>query len=90
MGPSSLLPGLVIALYVTNTPILPEWKIEIRAYVAHHVNSDGGWGRFPGADTTVWSTALYYVLLRLLGVEASDPLAVQARKQLLALGRRYL
>lgn len=84
-GPSFLLPGLVFAL-ATNTPILPEWNIEMRAYIAHHVNSDGGWGRFPGADTTVWATALYYVLLRLLGVEALDPLAAQARKRLLALG----
>ncbi|KAL8787412.1 MAG: hypothetical protein Q9195_007787 [Heterodermia aff. obscurata] len=85
-GPSFILPGLVFALYVTNTPILPEWKIEMRAYIAHHVNSDGGWGLFPRADTTVWATALYYVLLRLLGVEALDPLAAQARKRLLALG----
>ena len=81
-----MLPGLVFALYVTNTPILPEWRIEMIAYSAHQVNDDGGWGLFPGGNTMVWTTALYYVLLRLLGVLPSDPLAARARERLLLMG----
>ncbi|KAI5291790.1 Lanosterol synthase (Oxidosqualene--lanosterol cyclase), partial [Ascosphaera atra] len=44
-GPMFLIPGIVIAWYVTKTPIKPEYKIEIRRYLfARQHPEDGGWG----------------------------------------------
>ena len=77
-------------MYISNTPIPQEWKIEMVRYLSHHVNEDGGWGLHLGGDTTVFSTTLYYVVLRILGVEPLHPLAVRARDRLLALGRSFL
>lgn len=43
-----LLPGIIIALYVTKTPIPEEWKIEIARYLANMQRKGGeedqGWG----------------------------------------------
>lgn len=43
-----LLPGIVIALYVTKTPIPSEWRIEITRYLANlqrnGEDDDQGWG----------------------------------------------
>ena len=81
-----MLPGLVFALYISNTTIVPEWQIEMTRYLANHVNEDGGWGMHLGGETTVFATALYYVVLRILGMEPSHPLATRSRNRLLALG----
>lgn len=62
-GPSFLLPGLIFAMYISQTTIPTEWATEIIAYLAHHVNEDGGWGLHLGGTTTVFATALYYVTL---------------------------
>lgn len=59
-------------------------------YIAHHVNEDGGWGMHPEDTTKVFATALYYVVLRILGMDASHPLAVKARDKLISLGKRPL
>ena len=77
----------MFALYISNTIILPEWKIEMTRYLAYHVNEDGGWGLYLGCDSTVFATALYYVVLRILGMEPTHPLAARARERLLALGK---
>lgn len=61
-GPSFLLPGLIFAMYISHTTIPPEWATEIIAYLAHHVNDDGGWGLHLGGRTTVFATTLYYVV----------------------------
>lgn len=34
-----------------------------------HVNEDGGWGMHLGGDTTVFATAIYYVVFRILRME---------------------
>lgn len=43
-----LLPGIIIAMYVTKTPIPEEWKIEIARYLANMQRDGGeddqGWG----------------------------------------------
>ena len=59
-------------------------------YIAHHVNEDGSWGMHVEDTTQVFATALYYVVLRILGMSASHPLAVRAREKLLSLGKRPL
>ncbi|KAG2411638.1 hypothetical protein HFD88_009194 [Aspergillus terreus] len=85
-GPSFLLAGLVIAMYITDTDIPEEWRIEIIRYLNSTVNSDGGWGLHSAGHSTVFATTLYYVNLRILGVEASHPLATRARECLHRLG----
>ena len=43
-----LLPGIIIVMFVTKTPIPPEWKIEIARYLANLQRDGGpddqGWG----------------------------------------------
>lgn len=75
-------------MYITNTAIPQEWKVEMTRYLAGHVNEDGGWGLHSEGTTTVFATALYYVVLRILGMDSTHPLATSARKKLLSLGER--
>lgn len=85
-GPSFLLPGLIFAMYLTRTPVPQPWRVEIMRYLARHVNGDGGWGMHLEGHSTVFATALYYVMLRLLGMDKEHPLAARARECLLSLG----
>jgi lanosterol synthase len=85
-GPSFLLPGLVFAMYISDTPIPEEWKSEMVRYLVNHANEDGGWGLHLEGESTVFATCLYYVMLRLLGVSKTDPLTSKARECLLSLG----
>lgn len=73
-------------MYITDTDIPEEWRIEIIRYLNSTVNSDGGWGLHSAGHSTVFATTLYYVNLRILGVEASHPLATRARECLHRLG----
>jgi len=50
------------------------------------MNGDGGWGLHLEGESTVFATALYYVVLRILGMEAEAPLATRARERLMLLG----
>ena len=81
-----MLPGLIFALFISESTIPLEWKIEMVQCLSHCVNDDGGWGLHHGGTTTVFATTLYYIVLRILGMEPSHPLAVRARERLLALG----
>ncbi|KAF2871194.1 lanosterol synthase [Massariosphaeria phaeospora] len=86
-GPMFLLPGLVITWYVTETPILESYAIEIKAYLfARQHPEDGGWGLHIEGVSSVFGTALNYTCLRLLGVEPDDPRMVKAREMLWKLG----
>ncbi|GAA6003609.1 hypothetical protein JCM10207_003508 [Rhodosporidiobolus poonsookiae] len=89
-GPMFLLPGIIIALYVTKTPIPEEWKIEIARYLSNLQRKGGvddqGWGIHFEAKSSVFGTGLNYVVLRLLGVEPDEPMMVRARNTLHALG----
>ncbi|KAK8060848.1 hypothetical protein PG996_010778 [Apiospora saccharicola] len=85
-GPSFLLPGLIFAMYITESPVPDEWKIEMTRYLAHHANEDGGWGLHLEGKSTVFATGLYYVMLRLLGHSKNHPLLANARECLLSHG----
>lgn len=41
-----LLPGLVMATYVTGAELRPEQKLEMIRYLRNRVNDDGGWGLY--------------------------------------------
>ncbi|KAL4882678.1 terpenoid cyclases/protein prenyltransferase alpha-alpha toroid [Aspergillus karnatakaensis] len=86
-GPMFLLPGIVIAWVVTETPIPPPYATEIKNYLfarAHPVQ--GGWGLHVEGGSTVFGTALNYTALRLIGVDAEEPVMVKARGLLHRLG----
>lgn len=81
-----LLPGLVIAMYVTKTPIPEEWAIEIVRYLLSLQREDGGWGIHMEADSSCFGTVMNYVTLRILGLSRDHPCILNARKRLLQLG----
>lgn len=89
-GPSFLMPGIVFAMYITRTPVPEPWRIELTRYLANHANEDGGWGMHLEGHSTVFATGLYYVMLRLLGMDKEHPLAARARECLLSLGKLTL
>ncbi|KAG0504631.1 hypothetical protein KC19_N011500 [Ceratodon purpureus] len=69
-GPMFLMPGLVIALYVTgslNTVLTPAHQKEMRRYLYNHQNKDGGWGLHIEGHSTMFGSVLSYVTLRILG-----------------------
>lgn len=82
-----LLPGLVIAWYVTQTAVPASHVIEIRNYLfARQHPEDGGWGLHIEGQSSVFGTAMNYVTLRLLGVSEEHPRMVKARGILHQLG----
>ncbi len=71
-GPNFLMPGLIIALYITKAPF-PEWrKHGMITYLKNHQQEDGGWGTHIECASTMFGTILSYVSLRLLGESADQ------------------
>ncbi|KAI4173443.1 MAG: hypothetical protein LQ343_002976 [Gyalolechia ehrenbergii] len=86
-GPMFLLPGLVITWYVTETPVPEHISIEIRRYLFARQNPvDGGWGLHIEGESSVFGTAMNYVVLRLLGASEEDKRIIKARGMLHKLG----
>ena len=85
-GPSFLLPGLIFAMYISETPMPEPQRLEFVKFLRSSVNGDGGWGMHFDGPSTVFGTCLYYVAARILGLEADDELCVKAREKLLSLG----
>ncbi|KAK8074381.1 terpenoid cyclases/protein prenyltransferase alpha-alpha toroid [Apiospora hydei] len=87
-GPVFVMPCVVIAWYVTDTPIPAAYAGEMRRYVfAQQRAEDGGWGwHSEETRSSAIGTALSYVVLRLLGASRDDPRLVKARALLHALG----
>lgn len=82
-----LLPGLVITWYVTETPVPEHISIEIRRYLfARQHPEDGGWGLHIEGESSVFGTAMNYVVLRLLGASEEDKRLVKARGLLHSMG----
>ncbi|XVF58150.1 hypothetical protein PTKIN_Ptkin07bG0040100 [Pterospermum kingtungense] len=62
---------MVMTLYITghlNTIFSGEYSKEILRYIYCHQNENGGWGLYVGGHSTMFSTALNYICMRLLGV----------------------
>ncbi|KAG8967403.1 Lanosterol synthase (Oxidosqualene--lanosterol cyclase) [Tulasnella sp. 419] len=85
-GPLFLMPGLVIGSYVIGMDFAEAEKLEMIRYLMNHTNKDGGLGLHIEGHSTVFGTALNYVALRLLGMDADHPVAVRARACLHKLG----
>lgn len=86
-GPMFLLPGMVFAWYVTQTPIPAPIAIEMKRYLFARQNPvDGGWGLHIEGESTAYGTTMSYVVLRLLGTSEEDARMVKARAMLHKLG----
>ncbi|CAH8305156.1 unnamed protein product [Eruca vesicaria subsp. sativa] len=73
-GPLFFLPPLVFCLYITGhleEIFHAEHRKEMLRYIYCHQNEDGGWGLHIESKSVMFSTALNYICLRMLGV-ASD------------------
>lgn len=82
-----LMPGIVIAWYVTNTPISTAYSTEIANYLfARQNTNDGGWGLHIEGESSVFGTCMNYVVMRIVGVDADEPRMIRARACLHRLG----
>ncbi|KAF1970506.1 terpene synthase [Bimuria novae-zelandiae CBS 107.79] len=85
-GPSFTLPGLVVALYITDGAIPAEWAIDMTQWVCRYQNDDGGWGLHIPGRSTLFATVLYYVSLRILGIDEGHAVTVRARGWIRGMG----
>lgn len=82
-----LLPGLIVTWYVTHTPIPEPVATEIKRYLfARQSPVDHGWGLHIEGESTVFGTAMSYVVLRILGADREDERMIKARGMLVKLG----
>ena len=72
-GPLFLLPGLLIAAYLTDTPFPKPHQEMMKVYLFNHQHTDGGWGMHIEGQPTMFGTVMQYVSLRLLGTPQEDP-----------------
>lgn len=85
-GPLFLLPGLVIASYITETPFTAAEQILMKQYFLNHQNADGGWGLHLEGHSTMFGTVLQYVALRILGEDKDSEELRKARNWILENG----
>ena len=82
-GPHFLMPGLIIAWYVMGGPeamLDKESRLLMKHYLCCHQQTDGGWGTHIESPSTMFGTTLIYVSLRLLGMDADDPVCQKGRQ----------
>ncbi|KAG0174988.1 Lanosterol synthase (Oxidosqualene--lanosterol cyclase) [Apophysomyces sp. BC1034] len=86
-GPMFLIPGLIIAHYVTGVPVPEPTRLELIRYLLNRAHpEDGGWGIHIEGVSTVFGTSLNYVTLRILGLGPEHPAMIKARATLHKLG----
>ncbi|KAK6284853.1 hypothetical protein POUND7_003805 [Theobroma cacao] len=91
-GPMFYFPPLAMALYITghiDTVFSAEHRKEILRYIYCHQNEDGGWGLHIEGHSIMFSTALNYICMRLLGEGpdgGQDNACKRARKWILDRG----
>lgn len=85
-GPLFLLPGLVFASHITQSPFADSEQELMKCYMLNHQNEDGGWGLHIQGGSTMFGTVLQYVALRLLGESANAHAMTKARNWILQNG----
>lgn len=85
-GPLFLLPGLIIASYLTDSPLPQPHQALIRQYFLNHQNDDGGWGLHIEGSSTMFGTVLQYIALRIMGHSAKSSDLTKAREWILQNG----
>lgn len=78
-GPLFLLPGLLIAAYISDTPFPKAHREMMKLYLLNHQNQDGGWGMHIEGESTMFGAVMQYVALRLLGVDKNHDQLIKAR-----------
>ena len=78
-GPMFLLPGLLIASYLTGTAFPKPHQELMKIYLFNHQNEDGGWGMHIESESTLFGSVMQYVSLRILGIANDDARLIQAR-----------
>ncbi|XP_028768530.1 beta-amyrin synthase-like [Neltuma alba] len=69
-GPLFYIQPLVFVMYITghlDTVFLEEYRKEILRFLYNHQNEDGGWGLHIESRSCMFSTALSYICIRILG-----------------------
>ncbi|WP_349431355.1 terpene cyclase/mutase family protein [Methylomarinum sp. Ch1-1] len=79
-GPLFLLPGLLIAAYISETPFPQAHREMMKLYLFNHQNPDGGWGMHIEGESTMFGTVMQYVSLRLLEVDKNHQQLIRARE----------
>lgn len=85
-GPLFLLPMYVGTAHATGLTLDAPTRNGMLEYLAHHQNRDGGFGLDVESHSHVFTSALNYVAMRLLGVPREDSRAMRAREWLLKNG----
>ena len=85
-GPAFLLPMAVAAYHITGEPLPAGMRPGMVRQLRTVVDAEGGVGLHPEGASTLFTTSLTYVAMRLLGVPADDPDASRARAWLRAHG----
>jgi squalene/oxidosqualene cyclase-like protein len=85
-GPMFLMPGLIIASYITGVDLGPAHRAEMLRYLGNMQNEDGGWGLHIESPSTMFGTALNYVACRLLGMDPDEKITRAAREWIHAEG----
>ncbi len=78
-GPLFLLPGLLIASYISETPFPKAHREMMKIYLFNHQNKDAGWGMHIEGASTMFGTVMQYVSLRILGVDKNNGQLIKAR-----------
>jgi len=79
-GPLFLLPGLLIASYISDTPFPRAHREMMKIYLFNHQNKDAGWGMHIEGESTMFGTVMQYVSLRILGVDKDNEQLIKARE----------
>jgi squalene/oxidosqualene cyclase-like protein len=85
-GPLFLIPGLIIASYITETPFQKPMQVLMKRNLWNHQNEDGGWGLHIEGHSTMFGTVMQYVTLRILGEDLSHPDLKRAQEWILIHG----
>ncbi|KAI0190572.1 squalene-hopene-cyclase [Astrocystis sublimbata] len=85
-GPMFITAGIVFACYIVGVPISRPLKQEMCRYLLTTRNDDGGWGVYLSGPSTVFGTAINYVMLRILGLGPEQPACKKARELLKSMG----
>lgn len=82
-GPLFLIPGLVIASHITDSPFETPMRVLMKRNLWNHQNEDGGWGLHIEGHSTMFGTVMQYVTLRLLGETLENPDLKKAQQWIL-------
>ncbi|KAI0451214.1 squalene-hopene-cyclase [Xylaria acuta] len=85
-GPMFITAGIVFACYIAGLPIPLPLRQEMCRYLLTTRNDDGGWGVYLSGPSTVFGTAINYVMLRILGLGPEQPSCKKARDLLTSMG----